>query len=140
VNPHFNKEDLAIGTIDLYADYIESATTPAPLRSNSSIIERAATLVKEAAPQLIEVMINNLATPSPVDFGTSMSNFGTPSPYTNHTGTGLSIIPNVVISKLPETIVVIPPSGNSTTTFLQPTDQVVNFDCVNLIILVLIVA
>jgi hypothetical protein len=122
VNPHFTKEDLAMGAIDLYEEYVGSSSTVAPLRPNSSIIERAADLVKETAPQLIDIMVNNLGTPSPV-------NFGTPSPLINYTdlGTPSPSIPNVVISRLPETIIVLSPSGNTTTAIPQPQDQVERF-------------
>jgi hypothetical protein len=57
-NPHFSKEDLALGAIDLYGDYVESSSTVTPA-GNSSILSRAVNIVREAAPQIVEVIANN---------------------------------------------------------------------------------
>jgi hypothetical protein len=100
VNPHFSKEDLVLGAIDLYEDYV-STSTVAPLRLNSSVIARASDLVKEAAPKLIEVIVNNLSTPSPVNsFDASLPD--------NNLATSSSTLPDLVMSKLPGTIIVVP--------------------------------
>jgi hypothetical protein len=110
IHPHFSSEDLALGAIDLYEDYLESSrTTPAP--GNFTVISKAIDLVKEAAPKIVEVVTNNLV---------SMSSNNSMSPHSTE----------VVLSRPLETIVVVPVLDNTTSIStssipnLRPAEQV----------------
>jgi hypothetical protein len=106
VHPHFSKEDLAMGAVDLYEEYVESSSV-SPHISNSSILEKATILVKEAGPKIVEVLLDNL---TPVVSNPSRS-------------------VEAFISKPVETVIILPPDHNITTFISKPVPQVRIHQC-----------
>jgi hypothetical protein len=109
IHPHISKEDLAMGAVDLYAEYL-GETTVSPLIPNSTRMEEAVKVVKEVAPTIVDAISNHLFPLSPSPSGGSDH----PDVTVGHS--------DVVASYPLETIVVLPPVHN-TTNFIRPTSS-----------------
>jgi hypothetical protein len=122
---HFSAEDLAMGAVDLAE--IEEETVNNTLAVANSTLHTAVSVVKEAAPRIIETIVKNLV---PVF---SSSSQPTVSPSLPHSANNplqfpsfsvlpevsasppleTPILPEVLVSPPVETIIIIPHPGNT---------------------------
>jgi hypothetical protein len=110
----FNERDLARGAEDLYG---EDTTIAPPLLSNSTIIQKAVSVVKEAAPSIIETIVSQFV---PVTHHHSGN-----GPIGDLSGTDHVVGPDVMVSP-PVVIVTVP--VNDTIPVPPPPVDTVTFD------------
>jgi hypothetical protein len=109
-----SERDLARGAVDLYA---EDFTTVPPLLPNSTILQKAASVVKEAVPSIVETIMSHLVPVVPHQ----SSNGPLTGPSEHLVGHEVMVSPPV------ETVVIVPVPVNDTTTVLPPSADTVIF-------------
>jgi hypothetical protein len=114
---NLSERDLARGAVDLYA---EDLTTAPPLLPNSTILQKAVSVVKEAAPSIVETIVSHLTPAVPHHPGNSNLGFGGP-PQRIETH-------EVMVSPPVETVVIVAVPVNDTIPVPPPTAATVIFD------------
>jgi hypothetical protein len=105
----YSAADYARGAVDL----IEEPTTAAPpLVFNSSVVQKAISIVKEAAPQIMETIVSQLVPVIPQHSVGTLND---------------TVVPELIVSPPVETVVVLTVPGNSSTPVpIAPTDTVID--------------
>jgi hypothetical protein len=118
---NYSAADYARGAVDLLD---EEPTTMPPVLINTTVVDKAATLVREVAPRVIETIVSHLmpVSPSSPGPGTTQPDPVPQQQYQQHPQQHQTLISPPV-----ETVVIVEvPSNFSTSTPIQPVDTVCN--------------